>query len=79
MRTIIVSRVALGDFCFADKVDKERRRPPVPDGSHRPYDTVVAKPGLMPGHHAGKQTHIEAIIFEKSQAYPEFIVQYTAD
>lgn len=79
MRTMIVSRVALGDIWFADKVDKDRRRPPDREGSHRPYDTVVAKPGPMPGHYQNVQTHLEAIIFGNDQAYPEFIVQYTLD
>eukprot|EP00927_Polykrikos_kofoidii_P039378 TRINITY_DN33785_c0_g1_i1.p1 TRINITY_DN33785_c0_g1~~TRINITY_DN33785_c0_g1_i1.p1 ORF type:complete len:586 (-),score=97.57 TRINITY_DN33785_c0_g1_i1:58-1815(-) len=79
MRTIIVSRVALGDFCCAEEVDTERCRPPMREGSHRLYDTVIAKPGLMRGHHAWIQTHLEAIIFEKAQAYPEYIVQYTME
>lgn len=76
LRTMIVSRVTVGDPHFADKVDKEMRRPPVRAGTQRPCDSVIAKPGVMPGHHKGRQAHQEVVVFEKTQAYPEFLVRY---
>eukprot|EP00928_Gymnodinium_smaydae_P014654 TRINITY_DN15397_c0_g1_i1.p1 TRINITY_DN15397_c0_g1~~TRINITY_DN15397_c0_g1_i1.p1 ORF type:complete len:649 (-),score=77.86 TRINITY_DN15397_c0_g1_i1:204-2150(-) len=79
LHTLIVSRVAVGDIYYAEKVDKECRRPPVHNGTSRSYDSVVAKPGPMPGHHQNNQTHQEFVIFDKLQTYPELIVQYATD
>ncbi|CAE7468645.1 PARP12 [Symbiodinium natans] len=76
LHTILLSRVILGDVAFAEAVDKDRKIPPKHPGIPRCVDTVVAKPGPMPGHHNGQQAHEEYVIFEKYQAYPECIIQY---
>ena len=39
------------------------------------YDSVVALPGQMQGHHS-HQLHTEVVIFDRDQAYPEYIVHY---
>lgn len=79
-RTVIISRVALGDMCWANRVHRELKRPPrtsTPSGHRRCFDSVVARPGPMPGHVHGVQAHQEFVIFDNCQAYPEFIVEYT--
>jgi len=79
MRAAIISRVVVGDVAFAEKVDRACQRPPHHAGTLRCCDTVVAKPGPMPGHKQEVQTHQEFVIFEKFQAYPELIVEYVVD
>eukprot|EP00930_Biecheleria_cincta_P084306 TRINITY_DN73798_c0_g1_i1.p1 TRINITY_DN73798_c0_g1~~TRINITY_DN73798_c0_g1_i1.p1 ORF type:complete len:434 (-),score=74.87 TRINITY_DN73798_c0_g1_i1:68-1369(-) len=76
LHTILVSRVASGSIWYADKVDPELLRPPLQDEVKRRYDCVVAKPGPLPGHNKLYQSLQEVVIFEKAQAYPDFIVQY---
>eukprot|EP00928_Gymnodinium_smaydae_P046156 TRINITY_DN30753_c0_g1_i1.p1 TRINITY_DN30753_c0_g1~~TRINITY_DN30753_c0_g1_i1.p1 ORF type:complete len:647 (-),score=63.46 TRINITY_DN30753_c0_g1_i1:100-2040(-) len=76
INTMILSRVAVGDIHYASRVDKKCRRPPLHSGTLRCHDSIVANPGRMPGHHQRWQAHQEFVIFEKFQAYPEFIIQY---
>ena len=76
MRTLIVSRVVAGDPWYADKVDRTLRLPPERAGTKRKHDSVIAKPGPMPEHSNGMQTHQEFVLFDNAQAYPAFIVQY---
>ena len=76
---MLVSRVVVGDPWYADEVNKFRRLPPTRDGTRRVHDSVIARPGQMPGHTKGEQTHQEFVLFDNAQAYPSFIVQYTAD
>merc|ERR1711988_1656627 len=38
---MFVSRVAVGDIWYADKVNTECRRPPLHEGTPRCYDSVV--------------------------------------
>ena len=75
LRTMLLCRVAVGNPCYAQKVERDLRRP----GIHKNmqcYDSVVANPGPMPGHHQGQRTHQEIVLFNQFQAYPEFIIQY---
>ena len=67
---IIVARVVLGHPHYADRLNKDLTRPP--EGA----DSVIARPGRMSGHHAGYQTHMEFVVFDRWQAYPEFILLY---
>lgn len=76
LSTLVLSRVALGDPAYANKVDTSVRRPPMCTVNLRCHDSVIAKPRPMPGHSRGVQTHQEFVIFEKYQAYPEYIIQY---
>ncbi|CAK0839896.1 unnamed protein product [Prorocentrum cordatum] len=79
LRAVILSRVIVGDVFCTDRVDTELRRPPNNERTGRLYDTVVAKPGPKKGLDGliHRQAHTEFVIFEKYQAYPEFIIQYT--
>lgn len=76
-RTVIIARVALGDSYIATETRKNDRRPPVRDGSSGTYDSIVVEPGLINGHHNQQQVHQEYVIFDREQAYPCFVVQYT--
>ena len=53
------------------------RRPPPVSNALRPCDSVVARPGHMAGHYVGEQMHQEVIVYERSEAYLEYIVEYT--
>lgn len=75
-RTIMISRVTLGNPHFATAVDKTMVRPPNVPGSTKRHDSVIVKPGPMRGHPHGEQTHTEFVIFESAQAYPEYILEY---
>ena len=79
MRTLVVSRVVVGDPWYADQVDHNRRLPPMRPETERMHDSVIAKPGVMRGHCNGEQIHQKFVLFENFQAYPAFIVQYTLD
>ena len=76
-RTLIISRVALGDSYVATETRKTDRRPPVRSGSSGSYDSIVVKPGPISGHHNQQQLHQEYVIFDRDQAYPCYVVQYT--
>jgi len=77
-RTVIIARVALGDAYFTKKALSEKvRRPPERESGQGTYDSIIANPGPMLGHHRKHQDHQECVIFEKGQAYPAFVVQYT--
>ena len=76
-RTVIIARVALGDSYVATETRKKERRPPVRSGSSGTYDSIVVKPGLIKGHHKPNQVHQEYVIFDREQAYPAFVVEYT--
>ena len=41
------------------------------------YGSIVVKPGLINGHHNQLQMHQEYVIFDREQAYPCYVVQYT--
>ena len=76
---MIVSRVIVGDPWYANKVDSYQRLPPVRKGTKKRHDSVIAKPGPMPGHQQNLQAHQEVVVFGNAQAYPSFIVQYTTE
>ena len=69
-KCIILARVALGHPHYADRCNNRWTRPP------EDADSVIARPGEMRGHHGGHQTHMEFVIFDRWQAYPEFLVLY---
>ena len=76
-RTVIIARVALGDSYVATETRKNERRPPVRSDLSGTYDSIVVKPGVINGHHNQQQIHQEYVIFDKEQAYPCYVVQYT--
>ena len=76
-RTLIISRVALGDAYLAMETLEEERRPPLRNAAcGDTYDSIVVEPGPMLGHPDGRQIHQEFVIFDNQQAYPAFVVQY---
>ena len=78
----IKSRVALGPFSEnkdsydATETRKNERRPPVRSDLSGTYDSIVVKPGMIKGHHK-QQIHQEYVTFDKEQAYPCYVVQYS--
>ena len=76
-RTLIIARVALGDSYVAKETRKNERRPPNRVGAPGTCDSVVVEPGLVSGHHNPQQIHQEYVIFDREQAYPCYVVQYT--
>ena len=75
-RTLIISRVALGDTYLATETRKKERRPPLRKESSGTYDSIMVKPGPIQGHPKTKQIHQEFVIFDREQAYPCYVVQY---
>ena len=76
-RTLIIARVALGDAYIATETRKNERRPPLRSDFSGTFDSILAKPGAIKGHHNSKQIHQEFAIFDREQAYPAYIVQYS--
>ena len=77
LQTIDVSCVLLGEICFATQTIRQMVRPPkLPDGTKH-YDSVDVKREPMPEHLHNKQTHTEFVVFDSTQAYPEYILEYT--
>lgn len=38
------------------------------------YDSIVVLPGTK--YHNKEQWHLEVVVFDSSQIYPEFVIQY---
>eukprot|EP00438_Fugacium_kawagutii_P003639 Skav224209 [mRNA] locus=scaffold939:960748:961074:- [translate_table: standard] len=76
-RTLIIARVALGDAYVATETRKKERRPPVRSTATGTYDSIVVKPGMIQGHPNSNQVHQEFVTFDREQAYPCYVVQYT--
>ena len=74
---MIIARVALGDSYVATETRKNERRPPVRSDLSGTYDSIVVKPGMIKGHHNQQQIHQEYVTFDKEQAYPCYVVQYS--
>ena len=75
-RTLIISRVALGDSYLATETRKKETRPPLRKESSGTYDSIMVSPGAIQGHPKTKQIHQEFVIFDREQAYPCYVVQY---
>ena len=80
-RTLIIARVALGDAFVTRETMKNARRPPdthdVSGNFTGACDPIVVAPGPISGHHNPQQIHQEFVIFDREQAYPCYVVQYT--
>ena len=69
VKTLLISRVALGDPYYANSTELQRcRRPPI-RGTGLAFDSVVA-------NSSSTQTHREFVLYDHRQAYPEYIVSY---
>lgn len=81
-RTLVLAWVTVGDPYYTRETREGQRCPPDRTNfagvSHGMYDSVVANPG--PKKHRGnqehQQVHQEFTIFNLSQAYPAYVVQY---
>jgi len=70
--TIVISRVVMGEPFYPRQQQTTLRRPPEKDPStHSLYDSVIANPGVA---NLGTQVHREYVVYDRSQAYPEFVV-----
>eukprot|EP00438_Fugacium_kawagutii_P019343 Skav204100 [mRNA] locus=scaffold1472:64771:65412:+ [translate_table: standard] len=78
-RTLIIARVALGDFWVATETRRTEGRPPVRSTATGTYDSIVVNPGWIQDtpHPDRHQIHQEFVVCDKDQAYPAYIVQYT--
>jgi hypothetical protein len=67
-RTLLYSRVLMGD-AFQTSTQYRERRPPVkPGGTGGTCDSVLGA--------GGTQFHREFIVYDRNQIYPEYIVYY---
>lgn len=76
--TLLLARVCLGDAYTTKAVMNQGiRRPPTRDGAPlSPYDSVIANVGPMEGRGGDEyQYHQELVLFEKRQAYPEYVLR----
>ena len=73
-KTMLVVRVTLGDPFYTAGGMQDERRPPEKNsrifGAGVLYDSVIANTG------AAGQVHRELIVYDRRQAYPEYIVTY---
>jgi len=74
---VFLARVAVGAPYCTPEVCKTVRRPPEQGQGPQLYDSIVANPGPMRGHHKRFQDHQEFVIFSETQAYPAFLISYT--
>lgn len=74
MKTMIIARVVLGQPYYVESADRTLVRPP--GNGQRRCDSVIARAGRMPGHPRNFQDHMEFVVFEQAQVYPEYIVRY---
>ena len=75
-RTLIISRVALGDAYHTHRTLFHERRPPKRNGTAGAHGSVMVQPGVISGHVHQRQIHQEFVIFDREQAYPAFVVKY---
>ena len=65
---MFLSRVTLGSPLITQSSHNNLRRPPERKDKHCLYDSLLGK---MPTHH-----YREFIVYDKSQCYPEFLIEY---
>ena len=71
---MLVCRVTMGvPFCTQEQHQGVRRAPDNPATPGRPHDSIFAESGVA---NRGAQYHNEYVVFDRSQVYPEFVVQY---
>mmetsp|Transcript_82430 Transcript_82430/g.229709 ORF Transcript_82430/g.229709 Transcript_82430/m.229709 type:complete len:486 (+) Transcript_82430:663-2120(+) len=69
----VIGRVVLGDPHYTKTAMASQKRPPERDPTtHRLYDSVVASGGIA---NSGSQVHSEYVVYDRLQAYPEFIAR----
>eukprot|EP00931_Biecheleriopsis_adriatica_P079149 TRINITY_DN5255_c0_g1_i5.p1 TRINITY_DN5255_c0_g1~~TRINITY_DN5255_c0_g1_i5.p1 ORF type:complete len:428 (+),score=46.78 TRINITY_DN5255_c0_g1_i5:225-1508(+) len=74
-RCMILARVVLGIPYLTNGPMKSCRRPPLNPVTEVPFNSVVANPGIRTD--TGPQQHREFVIFDRRQAYPEFVIYYS--
>jgi hypothetical protein len=74
--SVFVARVCLGAAFKPTRMMRDTRRPPImPDVPGRPFDSVVYDQTCPSFTGSGKH-YSEFIVYEKAQAYPEFLVEF---
>eukprot|EP00397_Hematodinium_sp_SG-2012_P010498 GEMP01010613.1.p1 GENE.GEMP01010613.1~~GEMP01010613.1.p1 ORF type:complete len:631 (+),score=124.14 GEMP01010613.1:198-2090(+) len=74
-RTLILTRVLLGDPCYTTETKPGLRRPTNrSEDKFDPYDCIVANPGPLKGAPGDRQVHQDFHIYDSWQTYPEFIL-----
>ena len=68
---------ALGDAYLVTETRKNERRPPLRSDFSGTFDSIMVKPGTIKGHHNQQKIHQEFAIFDRKQAYPAYVVQYS--
>ena len=83
-RTLILAWVVLADPYYTKKTLEKTRKPP--DRPHHDtgksrgaFNSIVVNPGPMQGHHSGHQDHQEFVLFELTQAFPAYVIQYAVE
>mmetsp|Transcript_71259 Transcript_71259/g.137597 ORF Transcript_71259/g.137597 Transcript_71259/m.137597 type:complete len:774 (+) Transcript_71259:70-2391(+) len=79
-KTMILSRVALGDAFYAKGSMLQAKRPPLrnaQDESAGCYDSIVANVGISNGMSLSFQQHREFVVFDGDQVCPDLIIYFT--
>ena len=81
--SMILYRATLGDIHVAVAYDKNTyqtgqngrrvRRPPIKNGTNELYDSVMGESERYGGN---RLRHREFVLYEPSQAYPEYVIQF---
>ena len=81
--TMVLYRATLGDIHVARQYDERAyrtgetsrrvRRPPLRNGTNALYDSVM---GESKKHGGNRLQYRECILYEPSQAYPEYVIQF---
>eukprot|EP00747_Dinoflagellata_sp_TGD_P013648 gnl/TRDRNA2_/TRDRNA2_122737_c0_seq1.p1 gnl/TRDRNA2_/TRDRNA2_122737_c0~~gnl/TRDRNA2_/TRDRNA2_122737_c0_seq1.p1 ORF type:complete len:114 (+),score=10.19 gnl/TRDRNA2_/TRDRNA2_122737_c0_seq1:116-457(+) len=74
---LVVARVLLGHPYLASEPMRGQRRPPLADLHGVPYDSVIARPGIVNGK-PHRQVHWEFVVPD-TQAYPELFIRVRLD
>eukprot|EP00961_Rhodomonas_salina_P125928 1696749-Rhodomonas_salina.1 len=70
----LLCRVLMGFPCMIRGNAIHKRRPDQNEDTNRPYDSIFAQKGVA---NQGDQKHNEYVVFESTQVYPEYLVQFT--
>mmetsp|Transcript_29070 Transcript_29070/g.69631 ORF Transcript_29070/g.69631 Transcript_29070/m.69631 type:complete len:1030 (+) Transcript_29070:720-3809(+) len=71
---LLLCRVTMGwAFATAAQHGQERRPPANPKVPNRPFDSIFAASGVG---RSGEQEHNEYVVFDRHQAYPEYVIHY---
>jgi len=74
--TLLLSRVLVGNPYYTQRTCRDIRHPPEKcEDTGLLFDSVIARPGPMPGAPRNVQHHTEVVIFDGAQTCPVYIVR----